>query len=76
MYKKIDDMAKHIGTSTILYVQENNITRNESMNAMAIAYAIMAHSMSGDGDDMDQLKANLLGAVADVFDSMVEANSK
>jgi hypothetical protein len=76
MSKKIDDMAENIGTSAIMYAQENNITRNESMTAMAVAYVIMAYSTSGDGDDLDQLKANLLGAVAGIFDSVVKANSK
>jgi hypothetical protein len=74
MSDKINDMAEFIGTAALQYGSENEVTHNQAVNAMAVAYVILAYSLKDDNADLDKLKANLIGAVADVFDSIAEAS--
>ena len=69
---KIHELAEAIGTMALDHVKNNDFTPNEAVNALAVAFVLVALTLRGDDADLEDLKGKLTDAVAGIFDETVE----
>lgn len=69
----IGKIASFIGNTALEHAKESRSTANELLTGMAVAYVMLALTLKYEGTDLEQLRPDLLGAVEDVIDTMVEA---
>jgi hypothetical protein len=69
---KIHELADAIGTMALEYAEKSDFTPNEVVNALAVAFVIVAFTLKGDDADLGDLKGKLTDAVAGIFDETAE----
>jgi hypothetical protein len=69
---KIHELADAIGTMALEYAEKSDFTPNEVVNALAVAFVLVAFTLKDDEADLGDLKGKLINAVAGIFDENVE----
>lgn len=69
----IGKIASFIGNTALEHAKAGDNTANELLTGMAVAYVMLALTLKYDGVDLEELRPDLIGAVEEVIDTMVEA---
>ena len=65
---KIHELAEVIGTMALDHIKDNDFTPNEAVNALAVAFVLVAFTLRGDDADLGDFKVRLTDAVAGIID--------
>lgn len=69
----IGKIASFIGNTALEHAMKSRSTASDLLQGMAVAYVMLALTLKHDGVDLEELRPDLIGAVEEVIDTMVEA---